>query len=51
MGTSTTQMVLHLKDGSRNFHLSYQSKDVARVEYNPANGTIQVKFAFFAFLT
>lgn len=44
------QMVLSLIGGSGSFHVDYQPKDVARVEYVPLNRTLQVMPTLFPFV-
>ena len=36
------QLLLRLSEGSGNFHLDYQPKDVARVQYHALNRTLEV---------
>lgn len=36
-------MLLHLTDGSGSFHLDYEPKHIAHVDYNASNRTVQVK--------
>jgi|LakMenEpi03Aug12_release.lakeMendotaPanAssembly.Ray.scaffolds.fasta_scaffold434627_1 hypothetical protein len=42
-------MILHLSDGSGSFHLDYEPKDIALVEYSTTNRTVQVYSGIFFF--